>query len=89
MTQMMLFDSPTLAPAAPVVATPAPATQTEPVVDAPQVAGAGEMTGKLPEHQPGLNHMGDLARLVILRYQLVAQRRAALQAKSASGIFSG
>ena len=31
----------------------------------------------------GMHRMGDLARLVLLRYELVAQRRAALAAKGA------
>ena len=61
MTQMMLFDSP-------AVSTPAPVLVP---VETPAVVQPATV-----EHEPGLNHMGDLARLVILRYQLVAKRRA-------------
>jgi hypothetical protein len=32
-------------------------------------------------HTPGLNHMGDLARLVLLRHDLVAARRAKRRSK--------
>lgn len=33
---------------------------------------------------PGMHHMGDLARLVLMRYELVAKRRAAANARQAS-----
>ena len=36
------------------------------------------------EHDSGLHHMGDLARLVLLRYDLVAKRRAAMAARKAA-----
>jgi hypothetical protein len=36
------------------------------------------------ERDSGLHHMGDLARLVLLRYELVAKRRALLAARRAS-----
>lgn len=36
------------------------------------------------EHDNGLHHMGDLARLVLLRYDLVAKRRAAMAARKAA-----
>jgi hypothetical protein len=32
----------------------------------------------------GMHHMGDLARLVLLRYELVAKRRAMMAAKNAN-----
>ena len=65
MTQLLLFD----APAGPSPAfTPGPVAA-ESIVVAP--------APKLNKPEPGLNHMGDLARLVILRYELVAKRRAA------------
>lgn len=90
MTQMTFFDSPafsssaTTAPsgtsasavaAAPLAATVAPGADknrvssrsVEPIsVDEPSPNGLGD----------GVQHMGDLARLVLLRYQLVAKRRA-------------
>jgi hypothetical protein len=39
--------------------------------------------------EDGVQHMGDLARLVLLRYQLVAQRRQALAARQGSGRHEG
>ena len=38
------------------------------------------------EHDSGLHHMGDLARLVLLRYELVAKRRAAIAARKAARV---
>ena len=67
MTQMLLFDAPSAqSPITPVVAlAPRPA---ESVVMEP--------TPVVNEHRQGLNHMGDLARLVLLRHDLAAARRA-------------
>ena len=79
MTQMLLFDTPatdSFAPGTPFVEEAAVAKQaTESVRSSPNQN----------QHRRGLNHMGDLARLVLLRYDLVAQRRAKRLAKQAAG----
>ena len=38
----------------------------------------GKRTGRgaIDDHQPGVHQMGDLARLVLLRYDMMAKRRA-------------
>lgn len=67
MTQMLLFDSvteiasPVVVPAVPTIV-PAPAA--EPMTEAPKRREEG-----------GVTHMGDLARLVLLRYDIVQKRR--------------
>ncbi|TWU35081.1 hypothetical protein [Novipirellula artificiosorum] len=70
MTQLMLFD--------------APASITCPIVTpaAKETIQASVPTVKSQAATPsepdrGLNHMGDLARLVLMRYDMVARRRAA------------
>lgn len=75
MTQMLLFDTPTKDTTAfsPVVAS------ANPVLDQASTASPNG-PAKATEPESGLNHMGDLARLVILRYELVAKRRAAREA---------
>ena len=72
MTQMLLFDGPT-SPAETnlIPVTPAIVGQVEEPADEQNVA-------KQLEHDSGLHHMGDLARLVLLRYDLVAKRKAAM-----------
>lgn len=81
MTQMLLFDPPTAsapvsAPAAPVL----PEPQKAPVRPIPAVKRAAASVSA-NDHKAGLNHMGDLARLVLLRYELAAKRRADMAAK--------
>ncbi|MEO1524477.1 MAG: hypothetical protein AAFX06_03535 [Planctomycetota bacterium] len=82
MTQLMLFDAPassaTIVPTAPQVVTQQPTAQ-----------AAGQAESASPQQsavQPveGVQRMGDLARLVLLRYQLVAQRRAVQAARAAA-----
>ncbi|MDF1845414.1 MAG: hypothetical protein P1U77_28725, partial [Rubripirellula sp.] len=69
MTQMLLFDAPASQTSFSVAASPV-APRTEPVV-------AESASAQVPSKQEGgLHHMGDLARLVLLRYELVAKRRA-------------
>ena len=63
MTQMLLFDAPTSTPSFPVTT-----VETDRVVSTPAEVPA--------PREGGLHHMGDLARLVLLRYELVAKRRA-------------
>jgi hypothetical protein len=66
MTQMLLFDAP--AALAPAASFPVRTAESTPALTMP-AEGGGEREG-------GLHHMGDLARLVLLRYELVARRRA-------------
>ena len=70
MTQLTLFDAPTST--TPVVSATGQAT--------PQQADSGPQRMTV-EPVEGVQRMGDLARLVLLRYQLVAQRRAAQAAR--------
>lgn len=60
----------------PVVAT----RSTERIKTEPPV----ESLGFVGSDEPGLNHMGDLARLVLMRYDLVAARRARRRARAAA-----
>jgi hypothetical protein len=91
MTQMLLFDSPSAAstysasvPVAeqtteqvPIVGTQVVGTQ----VVGTQACQATAAVDHDDADRGGMHRMGDLARLVLLRYELVAQRRAALAAK--------
>lgn len=47
-------------------------------------AGLMNPAGSAETHQAGVNHMGDLARLVLLRYDLLARRREEIAARHAS-----
>ena len=82
MTQLLLFDTPAKESFAPVT----------PLV--PEVAVSEVSASRQPANSPdaprnqyerGLNPMGDLARLVLLRYDLVAQRRAKRLANKGAG----
>ena len=79
MTQLLLFDTPAKESFAPV-------TPLVPEVVVAEVAAtrqpAGTRVAPRNQYQRGLNPMGDLARLVLLRYDLVAQRRAKRLAKN-------
>ena len=79
MTQMLLFDAPT---ASTYSASVPVAEHAEPV---PVLGAQSSQVAAAVDHDDadrgGMHHMGDLARLVLLRYELVAQRRAALAAK--------
>ena len=96
MTQMMLFDTATLA--APVAAA-SPATSSK-ATSSKAIPSTGELGLAESQSAPGrpamedvsraanrspiqggenIHRMGDLARLVLLRYQLVAKRRQELQ----------
>lgn len=72
MTQMLLFD----APAGITDSTLLPAMDL-PSIHSPKIP-APPQTEKVNQVQcdQGLNHMGDLARMVLLRYDLMAKRRA-------------
>ena len=67
MTQMLLFDSPA---ATPVADTPVSG-------DSAEKSDLNSNIATQLHYDSGVNHMGDLARLVLMRYELVARRRAA------------
>ncbi len=75
MTQMLLFETP--APSAAAETTAIAIT-----AGSPQDTGEENLAEQL-QHDSGLHHMGDLARLVLLRYDLVAKRRALMAARKA------
>jgi len=67
MTQMLLFDAPASTASFPVAS--------------PEKAPAESGVSEVSTPESGLHHMGDLARLVLLRYELVAKRRARAAAR--------
>ncbi|MEL6106495.1 MAG: hypothetical protein AAFU85_10675 [Planctomycetota bacterium] len=81
MTQLMLFDAP--ASSATILPTAQQATAQQATA---QQATVSQPTSSKPTVEPveGVQRMGDLARLVLLRYQLVAQRRAVQAARTAA-----
>lgn len=81
MTQMLLFDS-VSTPDAPVVNPVGPTGSSSHHNSSPK-SSTQNIAAQL-EHDGGLNHMGDLARLVLLRYELVAKRRAEMLARRAA-----
>ena len=90
MTQMLLFDAPADAAILPV----AESFQAESVVAGNAVTGNGVVERSVPvkrsnvaaknDREGGVHHMGDLARLVLLRYDVVAKRRAVMAARRAT-----
>ncbi len=81
MTQMLLFDAPTsVSTYSASVPVAEHATEPVPVLGA-QASQAAAAVDHDDADRGGMHRMGDLARLVLLRYELVAQRRAALAAK--------
>jgi len=94
MTQMMLFDTCSLTAAAtsapataanpalrPTATTTRPtATTTRPTATTTRPATISSRP-EAPQSDAGLHTMGDLARLVLLRYQLVAKRREEMAAR--------
>jgi len=75
MTQMLLFDSPTSTSKTTLI----------PVADSSAAAQVAEQNVAAQlQHDSGMHHMGDLARLVLLRYELVAKRRAIMAARKAA-----
>ncbi|TWU24134.1 hypothetical protein Pla52o_20580 [Novipirellula galeiformis] len=81
MTQMMLFDSPVVA--SPVasrapIAFVAPAIVAPKAIQSPSSVPRNEVSpSQLNEPKRGINHMGDLARLVLMRHDMMAARRTA------------
>ncbi|MBD54915.1 MAG: hypothetical protein CMM05_07530 [Rhodopirellula sp.] len=90
MTQMLLFDAPADAAILPVTES----FQAESVVAGNAVTGNGVVERSVPvkrsnvaaknDREGGVHHMGDLARLVLLRYDVVAKRRAVMAARRAT-----
>ena len=78
MTQLMLFDAPASS------ATIVPTAQLTAIETEPQAQSPSASSPQTVEPVEGVQRMGDLARLVLLRYQLVAQRRAAQAARAAA-----
>jgi hypothetical protein len=76
MTQMLLFDSSANNAGSSVV----PSSTSEGVTQNTEEANVAAQL----EHDSGMHHMGDLARLVLLRYDLVAKRRAMMAARKAA-----
>ncbi len=77
MTQMLLFDAPTGMADAAVVSV------SESVSGKSVVGLQGDSPAAQLQGDSGLQHMGDLARLVLLRYDLMAKRRAQIAARRA------
>ncbi|MEO1618425.1 MAG: hypothetical protein AAFV88_21410, partial [Planctomycetota bacterium] len=68
MTQMLLFDPNTAAPAAPVLTVPPVSGRaTSPAVSAASSVSVAPDVAKPTDHGDGIHQMGDLARLVLLR----------------------
>lgn len=74
MTQLMLFDA---SPSNPSVSFPVPDVKS-PITTSVSEPRRLSIEGSLPVYDPQvgeLHRMGDLARLVLARYDIVAQRR--------------
>lgn len=82
MTQLLLFDAPQANSSNSTIPAAVRSEVSPPlVVSEPKAHAKRPSRGPIDEAQPGLNRMGDLARLVLLRYDMVAQRRAELAEK--------
>ena len=79
MTQMLLFDAATANTAVAPVVSVAPVSASSVLADSGE--SSHQETKPTETHTPGVNRMGDLARLVLLRHDLVAARRAKRLAK--------
>ena len=85
MTQMLLFDAPADAAILPVAESfqaDNPVAETA-VVERSVPVKRINVAAK-NDHEGGVHHMGDLARLVLLRYDVVAKRRAVMAARRAT-----
>tara|TARA_R110002049_G_scaffold309268_1_gene519593 strand:- start:125492 stop:125881 length:390 start_codon:yes stop_codon:yes gene_type:complete len=101
MTQLLLFDAPVsnAAVSNPPVSTPAATTTITPVTTSESATAVTAepsqryakrpSRGPVDDHQPGVHHMGDLARLVLMRYDMVAKRRAELAEKRRAELVEG
>ena len=78
MTQLLLFDAPSHGPVAVADSSVVPLSESPAslaVEETQSVGISAANVGSRLECESGLHHMGDLARLVLLRYDLMAQRR--------------
>jgi len=82
MTQMLLFDAPANAVDAAILPV-SERFQPETVAAERSAPKRSNVAAQL-DHDGGLHHMGDLARLVLLRYDVVAKRRATMAARRAA-----
>lgn len=82
MTQMLLFDAPADAAILPTSESFSTenAVAENPVVERSRSEKRSNIAVK-NGHEGGVHHMGDLARLVLLRYDVVAKRRAVMAAR--------
>ncbi len=83
MTQLLLFDTPVAKSFAPITPVTEP-TSLPVAIESPRNEAISTEVATGEEYQRGVNHMGDLARLVLHRYDLVAQRRAKRLAKESA-----
>lgn len=85
MTQMLLFDAPVDAAILPVAESfQADSLVAENAVLERSVPVKRSNVGVKSGCEDGVQHMGDLARLVLLRYDVVAKRRAVMAARRAN-----
>lgn len=95
MTQLMLFDAPaSISPATPVAASGKAQTSAAGMAAAENKRGLNRSSSPQPDKKErlssersdekgGMHHMGDLARLVLMRYEMVHRRRAAAAQRQA------
>jgi len=83
MTQMLLFDAPANAVDTAIVSVSERFQAESVAAERSAPVKRSNVAGQL-EHDGGLHHMGDLARLVLLRYDVVAKRRATMAARRAA-----
>ena len=85
MTQMLLFDAPVDAAILPVAESfQADSLVAENAVLERSVPVKRSNVGAKSDCEDGVHHMGDLARLDLLRYDVVAKRRAVMAARRAN-----
>jgi hypothetical protein len=78
MTQLLLFDAPSHGPVSVADASVVPLSESPANLATKEIPSGGTSAVNVAsrlEGESGLHHMGDLARLVLLRYDLMAQRR--------------
>ena len=85
MTQMLLFDAPADTAILPVAGSfQAENVGVENAVVERSVPVKRSNVAAKSDSEGGVHHMGDLARLVLLRYDVVAKRRAVMAARRAN-----
>ena len=83
MTQMLLFDAPANAVDAAILPVSERFQPESAAAERSAPVKRSNAAAQL-DHDGGLHHMGDLARLVLLRYDVVAKRRATMAARRAA-----